>query len=319
MKKGDQLLSEIQINYTDKDINNLLNTVQKKDGPSSSTRHYTQNEDFFLYLPEKYTVPSLPIHHDVKQTVPGKEYLQKIRNVVSELTAIEPDVFQGLTYMFSPSEILKPAFFRLYRVENSHYLFILKIDLMYKPMYNEVVQKGTNDFTSSFTTDKLFLEAIFIPLEKVLIQHGKMVGFKIRQLISDTWIGETGRGYFVQGIWIDNDLTKFFSKLFIPDGKRTYPYYPFICKYRTICHSVINLSVDNRKKYLPYLHNAIQFLLPQLSDIQQSIRGDSFSADMPIFIDLKNKIPENWQDIWTDLSVSPYLNEEDQKEFVIEN
>ncbi len=36
---------------------------------------------------------------------------------------------------------------------------------------------------------------------------------------------------------MDADLTKFFSKLFLPAGKKTYPYYPYLCKYKTVCQS----------------------------------------------------------------------------------
>ncbi len=82
----------------------------------------------------------------------------------------------------------------------------------------------------------------------------------VEQMISDTWIGETGRGYFIQGIWMDADLNKFFTKLVIPQGKRIYPYYPFTSKYRTICHNPIGISSAQRREAIPRLHRFIDFL-----------------------------------------------------------
>jgi hypothetical protein len=137
-------------------------------------------------------------------------------------------------------------------------------------------------------------------------------------MISQTWIGETGRGYLVRGVWMDNDLTKFFSKLFFPAGKRLYPYYPFFCKYKTVCQMVPDLGAEGKKRALPLLHRAIQYLQPEMERIQKSLRGQGFSDALPEFRELKEKIPPYWQDAWSNLTVTPYLNRNEMKEFKLD-
>ncbi len=55
---------EIRINFTDREINSTLSKYSVS--PSPISRHYNQNEDFFLKLNEDFFVPSFPIHHDVR-------------------------------------------------------------------------------------------------------------------------------------------------------------------------------------------------------------------------------------------------------------
>ena len=129
---------------------------------------------------------------------------------------------------------------------------------------------------------------------------------------------ETGRGYFVQGIWMDHELTKFFSKLFVPTGKRLYPFYPFQCRYRTICSTVIATNAEERRTVPPQLHRALQFVSPVMDTIQDALRESDFSEQLDIFQALKRKVPQFWNTIWSDLQIKPYLNNQDMKEFVVE-
>jgi hypothetical protein len=228
-------------------------------------------------------------------------------------------VFKDITYFFDPAEILRPCFFKIYKVEESYYLYLMRLDLMAKTTACRVIERGTNDTTPEFATSRLYLEPVVIPLSEVVRQDGKVRAFRILQTISQTWIGESGRGYFVQGIWMDMDLTKFFSKLFLPKGKRTYPFWPYICKYKTICHSVIGLAPDQRKATLPYLHRAIQFLLPAMEKIQAAMKSASFSESLPYFLELKGRIPDAWYEIWRNLKVDAYLNETEAKEYKIDD
>ena len=312
----EKVQNQIRLNYTDKEINELLR--DQRNGETEYTRHYSQNEEFFLKLSSEFTVPSFPIHHDVRIKEPSKRYLSSIKKLFNSIVPHVPKVFNGLTYYFDPADILRPAFFQLYRIGENHYMYMLKVDLTFKPNEHTVLQAGTNDSTPEYSTDKLFLDAIIIPLESVEIVQKRISSFKIRQTISQTWIGETGRGYFVQGIWMDHDLTKFFSKLFLPSGLRTYPYYPFLCRYRTICSTVINTANDERKKTPPLLHRAIDFAIPEIQTIQECLRENEFSEELPEFRKLKQKVPEFWTKVWGNLSIKAYLNEKDMKEFIIE-
>ena len=312
----EKLQTQIRINYTDRDINSMLRS-QATNG-TSYTRHYTQNEEFFLKLSGVFSVPSFPIHHDVRQVEPTQSYLETIKMVLNAVVPLVPQLFEGLTYYFDPTDTLRPAFFQLYRLGDLHYLYLMKIDLTFKHGEHEMTRAGTNDSTPEYRTSKLFLEGIVVPIEQVETEGGKMAGFGVKQTVSQTWIGETGRGYFVQGIWMDHELTKFFSKLFLPKGKRTYPYYPFQCRYRTICSTVIETTSEARKRNPPLLHRALQFVVPVMDTIQESLRSVDFSEQIEAFTKLKRLVPEFWSNVWSKIAVTPYLNERDMKEFRID-
>jgi hypothetical protein len=314
----EQISNEIGVGYSDRDINAILEATGRD--PRPYTRHFSQGEDFFLKLEKEFTVPHFPIHHDVRRAEPGAEYLRALSEVVEQAAMLAPQALRDLTYFFDPAEILRPCFYKLYRIEDSSYLYLLRVDLAMKGSDSAVVHRGTNDTTAMYRSRKLFLENTVIPLSDVLRdKEGRVKAFRVRQTISQTWIGEFGRGYFQQGIWMDLDLTRFFSRLFLPVGRRTYPFYPFLCKYKTICESVIDLSPEGRTTTMPSLHRAIGFLLPAMEAIQSEMRHGGFTEDMKIFRDLKARVPEAWYEPWEGIRVEPYLNESEMKEFRIED
>ena len=308
---------EIRINYTNREINGMLSA--RASGPSTITRHYSQNEEFFVKIGDDFFVPSFPIHHDVTRQEPTKRYLEILKIFLSGVVPLVPQVFTGLTYFFDPTDILRPGFFQLYRLGDIHYLYMLKIDLAYKPHDHDIARQGTNDTTAEYRSRKLFLDATVIPLDSVERLDDKIEGFKVKQTVSQTWIGETGRGYMMQGIWIDHDLTKFFTRLFVPPQKRVYPYFPFQCRYKTICQEIIDLDPDGRKKNAPYLHRALAFVTPVMKIIENALRTGEFSEDLPAFKALKKRIPGIWDNIWDEIHINAYLNEHDMREYVVAN
>lgn len=313
----ERILNEIQITYTDTEINNMIKSAEDRQGKFS--KHYNQSEEFFIKLDKEISIPNLPVHHDIKSIKPSDIYLKGIRQVVSQLTALIPKIFTNLIYFFDPGEILRPCFFQIFRIGEKQYLYLLRLDLSFR-MHNAVMlDKGTNNLTPAYKSRNLFMEADFIPLEKVKTSNGKITSFAIRQLISQTWIGETGRGYFIQGIWIDLELSKYFSKLFIPEGKRSYPYFPFTCKYRTVSHSTLELDLEGRKKHLPYLVKAINFLEPRLHAIEKSLKNTTFTLQNALFQQQKKEVPPGWENVWENLHVKPYLNSKDMKEYSVDN
>jgi hypothetical protein len=175
--------------------------------------------------------------------------------------------------------------------------------------------RGDNDHAPSFRTRELYLESSFIPLARVEAQDGRPQGLHVDQAISNTWVGETGRGYFVQGIWMDNDLTRFFSRLLLPAGQRTYPFYPYLCRYKTLCQNVIRFSAGERNAALPYLDRAYVFLKPVMGRVESALKGEEFSEDNPVFRELKARVPESWYRPWEGLKLEAYLNEQDLKEY----
>ena len=313
----EQLVNEIRPGYGDPAINERLKQLGAKSN-QTYTMHYSQSEDFFLELSSPYTVPSFPIHHDVRQAVPRADYSNSLRQCMDQILLASPGIFSDLTYFFDPGEIIKPCFYRLYKIEDEYYLYLLRINLQYRPLESELLERGKNDSTAVFSTRRLYLESDVLPLASVLTELGKVIAFTVKQTISQTWIGETGQGYLVRGIWMDMELTKFFSKLFLPTGKRSYPFYPFTCKYKTICLTIPDPRPENRRTLLPYLHGAIKVLTPRMEDIQQSLKGATFSESLPLFQELRPLVQESLFKPWTNLTVVPYLNANEQKEFRVE-
>lgn len=305
----------IRIHARDEKIDALLREEQGEG--VAYTRHFNQSEDFFLKLAEPLEVPSFSIHHDIRRSDPSPQYLITLRELVGRLKRLIPDILRDVQYLFDPAEVLRPAFFRLFRLNDQLYLFHLKIDLVFRPQQHEVITRGTNDTTPVYRTDQLIIDANVIPLRGLEgAEHNPTVLF-VEELISETWIGETGRGYFVQGIWIDSDLTKFFTKLMIPRGKRLYPYFPFNSKFRTVCLAPLDLEAGARRRAIPFLHRARDFLKPHLEMIQQVLREKEFSEELPLFQELKERVPPEMEKFWEPLSMKVYLNEEDMKEFQV--
>jgi hypothetical protein len=307
--------SEIRCIYTDPKINARLSELPTQTG--SYSRHFNQVEEFFLRLEGEFTVPQLPIHHDVRNLQPEPGYLRLLGEVLEQLGSLAPQVFRRLSYLFDPSDILRPGFYRCYSHEQMPYLYLVRLNLTYRPLVHRVVLKGDNDHTAAYASRDLHLEATFIPLREV--EEGAVGRFLIDETISNTWVTQTGRGYFVQGIWMDNDLTRFFSKLLLPPGLRSYPYYPYLCRYRTVCQSVICLDAEARERLLPGLHRALDFLRPVMPRVEQSLRGGSFSETDPLYEELKARVPVEWYEIWRGLRVETYLNEADMKEYRVEH
>jgi len=309
-------LGEIRIPFMDPAINQLLRAAPAE--PGVYTTHFNQSEDFFVLLETPYTVPPLPIHHDVRIPQPGEGYLAPLSALLSQLTGLVPGLFHDLAYFFDPGDILHPTFFQLFKMGEMHYLYLLKLDLGFRTHEHEIVTRGTNDLTPAYTSRRLFIEGALVPVQEVRKEGERIVAFSVNQTISNTWIGEAGRGYLIQGIWMDADLTKFFSKLLLPKGLRSYPYYPFVCRYRTVCHVVVHLSPEGRREQVPYLHKAFQFLQPEMRNIEAALRGSEFSEALPTFQAIKQRVPDYWKDLWSSLRVTPYLNENDMKEYKIE-
>jgi len=313
----EQLLSEIRISYADQEVNRLLASIPGDAQNTPYSMRFNQSEEYFVELGRPVVIPHFSIHHDVRQSVPSAVYIYALREVVSQLTNLLPDCFHGLTYFFDPAEILKPCFFRLYKVEGNTYLYLLRIDLLARPLEGEILERGDNDTTSAYSSTRLYMESELIPLSAVMWENGRIRAFRIRELISQTWIGETGRGYLVRGIWMDSDLTKFFTRLFMITGRRLYPFYPLYCKYKTICAMAPVLGSEGRRTMLPLLHRCIQFIQPELGQIQSAIKSTPFSESLPAFGTLRNRIPEAWRTALRPFRSEAYLNEREQKEYIL--
>jgi len=282
----------IRIYYTDSELNNLLASTPTRAHKQPYVRRFNYNEEYFLRLPAYLEIPSFRIHHDVREHAPESGYMEKLRSIVSEVQAIHPSVFCGLTYIFDPSDIFRPRFFRLYSFEDAIYLYLLELDLLFKPQYSKIIERGTNDTSHRYRTESLFLEAILIPLERVNRRDNGIESFEVLETIEDTWVGERGRGYFIQGIWIDNALSKFISTLFAPPGKSIYPVRPFLCKFKTICATIIDFEERGVERALPYLARVLRFIGPEIRGIEHELKDHDFSPELGIYKLLKDRVPD---------------------------
>lgn len=313
----DQLQNEIRVASLDPEINALLASIPAEAEDCEYGILFNQAEELHLALPSELLFPKLPIHHDVHIPEAPASYARALRGFMEELVRLLPATFRGLTYYFDPAEILKPCFYRLYKVEESVYLFHLRINLAQHPFEGEVLEPGSNDFTPAYRCAKLWVESEILPLEAVMWEHGRVKAFRIRQLISNTWIGETRRGYYVQGIWMDDELSRFFTKLFLPEGTRIYPWFPVFCKYKTVCATSPTPGPEGRKRILPLLHRAISFIGPEMERIQRSLKDQDFSDKMPEFLELRARVPSSWREVFRGFATRPYLNGRDMKEYAL--
>ena len=308
--------NEIRVSYSDPEMDALLAGVGDESRPLS--RHFNQTEDFFVLLEDEYTVPHMSIHHDVRLPRPDFSYMTSLIWVTEQLVRLAPQVFKGLTYFFNPVETLRPCFYRLQTFEHREYLYLMRVDLMVSPLESTVVEPGDGSKTALLRTRKLFLEAALVPLTEVCRDNSGIQSFRVMQTISETWIGEKGYRNMRQGIWMDADLTRFFSRLFLPADRKTYPYYPYPCKYQTLCLFPVRMSPRDREACVPSLHRSLEFLLPVMGRVETEMRA-GFSEKMDFFLELKQKIPSDWFDQWKSIRVEAYLNESEKKEFRIED
>lgn len=308
---------KIELNYTIPGLNRFLKELPAE-GPRF-TRHYDQGEDFFLKLPEPLVIPSLQIHHDISRKEPESDYKERIEDLIRRTGELIPGVIKDLSYFFDPAEIHKPSFFQVYRYKESYFLYLLRLDLMMRPGYGEVLTPGTNDKTPEYRTDRLYLERSLIPLDTVEQNNGRMAALFLKQLFSETWVGQQGKGYFASGIWIDREISRFLTALFLPEKKRYYPYFAFTCEHKTVTFLPLALDSRGRKAQLPLFQAALQFITPQTARLESALREQEFDKEMPLYRELKPLLPEAFYEPWDGLNVTIYLNEKEMKEFSLDD
>lgn len=310
----------LPITYTDADVTRMIRGDSGAAGEYTS--HFTGNEEFFVRLPQPIEVPSFPVHHDLDDPMPHRRLSAAVRSVVGQIHRMNGSLLGGLTHLFDPATNVRPGFFRLYRIDSISFLYLVQLDLTYRPRRGSLVERTTNLETATFRTRDLFLEADLYPLVDTETENGRLRAMTIEQAVSDTWIGETGRGYMRAGMWLDRDLTKFFSRLFVPSDIQTYPYFPFNCKYRAIAHSVVNFDEESRRRSVALLKRARETLLPHLREVEDELRKvqqNGFSESLPTFTRLKREVDARWRKPWEHLSVRRYLNDEDEREFEVKH
>ncbi len=312
----EQILNIIPVYYTNNEINGI---IEKCKGVGTDfTLHFSQNEDFFLDVKKDFRIPHIPVHHDIKKKEPDEKYLVFLKSVLETITPMIAPVIRDTTYFFDSSEMLRPCFYRLYSLNGNDYIYIVRLDLSFKPGECEIIEMGSNDITHLFSSRSIFLDVDIHPVEKT-VKSGNGIDIYIKQSVSQTWIGETGRGYFIQGIWIDTELTKFFSKLFTDEKSSTYPYYPFSCKYRTLSHFPVDYSETGREKHIKLLDSAGSFINPYIKEIESVLKDNEFSPDLELFKEIKKQIDPDFYSFFSGYRIKRYLNDRGMKEYELAN
>jgi len=288
--------------------------------PSSETKldlHFSQNEDFFIHLPKEIDIPSFPVHHDVRIKTMLDSEKKPLQEALEQLSPFFSSYLQGSRFFFDPTENQKPSFVQLMKIEEQIYACIIRFDLAFRASHGTITQKGSNDFTHYYKTQNIFIESDIVPLKGLKSLNQSSLELSLIQNISDTWIGETGRGYFVQGIWLDREISKFFSKLFTPKGLSLYPYYPLNCKFRSICMENLNMTASGRKKAVQFLHAARKYLEPRIESIELALRSNDFSEDLELFKSLKEELADSLDQYFKSYKIHRYLNQDEMKEYEI--
>jgi hypothetical protein len=298
---------------TDSRINQTLS--ESRSEGIAYTRHFSQDEDFFLRLEEPFTIPSFKIHHNIGQHTPEKEYTDSLLPFVEELHRLLPGVFTGLRWFFDFREHLKPTFFHLLKRNNYFYLYTLVVDLLYKPRGCEIIKQGSNSLTPAYKTRNLYLDSYIVRLEGQLEDVGTEKHGFIPKLFNDTFIGESGRGYFVQGTWIDPLLNRFLSKLFVPQGKRVYPYFPFRCIHDSVATTVLGFQPEARRRATIIHDQVMDFLSPFAQSIQNVLKKNEFSVELPLFQKIQKQVPSGIKSYFLDYDLEVNLNEDNQREY----
>ena len=301
--------NRIDVSCTDERINILLS---QDTGAQYSVPHtfcYNQNEDQFIFLDEAISIPSMPVHHTMNNPLPPDGYIEMITKLSADLMRLVPHLIAGTKWYFDPVDIHTPTFYRIIRIEDTDYLYLLLVDLTCRPLDSEITEEGTNNRTHAYKTNRLYFECDYFPIQAI---DDKRSILTLKQSIPVTWKGEAGQGYMIHGIWMDADINKFFSKLILPSGKRNYPYYPVNCKLH--CVSMNAFGLDSPA----LLHEIRKRIEPALDSILRDLQSTTFSELLPLFAQLKKNIPESLGRTWDSLEVRVILNSRDQKEYIVE-
>lgn len=303
--------SKIDFSTTDESINRILhrNTILPQGKTELHTCCFNQNEDQFLLMEKPLDVPALPIHHTIDDRVPPPEYIAKIALICEYLMEHCPSLTANTTWFFDPAAIHTPSFYRIITIEGQHYLYLLMIDLTCRPLESTMLEQGSNNRTHAYRTNRIYFECDYFPLEEVdAVSHS----VTLKQTIPATWKGEAGQGYMIHGIWMDSDINKFFSKLILPSDKRNHPYYPITCKQHCVTMNAFGQTGPE------LFHRIREYIEPSLNEILEDLQTTPFSELLPLYKQLKSAIPIEIGLRWNNLAVRAYLNERDQKEYIVE-
>ncbi len=294
-------------------LNRLCAELHSADDAVGVTMHLDEAERFFLRLPERIQVPSFPIHHQMDIETPPDTYRRSLYELIRQIAREVPGLLAGLTYHFDPRHIFHPVFLRTEEVKNTPVIVRVQFDLGISPKRHAIERAATNDKTAQYVTRDIYTDIDIVPAHRV---PGAVP--EIRRVINNTWIGETGRGYIAQGIWMDRDLSRFFSALVEADGRSLYPYLPFSCRFGSISHrppAWRRSDVSRAAERLTVLH---EILTPIIDDITGVLQFEAFSRSHSLFKRIRKSVPAWLREAFESVDIRAYLRDDGRKEFYID-
>ncbi|MFW6368200.1 MAG: hypothetical protein ACOCZ9_00555 [Spirochaetota bacterium] len=280
-------------------VNILCRSLQGLKDVADIALMFDEEERSFFRLPVAVPVPSFPVHHDLRNTVPSADYIHRLTSVLNELSAQVPELLVGTRIRFDPARVLQPVFHRPLNgsegndgternrsepgTSEPQVALRVQIDLRSHPQHTRVIRSAGNDYTAEYETRDLYADVEIVAVEED--------GCSVRQLLSPTWIGERGRGYVAQGIWIDRDLTRFFTALVEPSPAQLYPYYPFSSRFRSLTHRPPSWKREDITLSVERYQHISAVLFPAIPEIERTFRAKGFSRDLPLISELSGRIP----------------------------
>jgi hypothetical protein len=305
-------VADLAFSVTDPEIEELLHPREPQGQPFSC--HYSQEEDFFLRLPKPFEVPSMNVYHPFDNPVPGDDYLKALRGVLQTLTPRLPAVFADLSWRFDPNDILRPSFVQKLESNGQIFFYLLRIDLNFRGRYSQILKPSSNDRTPAWRSDCLFLESYLFPAVE-LRQSDKEWSVDIKRLFGKTWKGEVGRGYLRQGVWIDQDISKFLSFVVLGPKSKIHPHYPLVCRLNTLALRVPDLNPQARVEACDDLAQAWEFFSPWAGEIEDHLFHTRFHKESPLFLQVCAQVPTPLGRRFHNFQVAGYLDSTGQKEF----
>jgi hypothetical protein len=278
-------------------------------------RCFTQEEELFVRLSEPLLVASIDIHHDVTKITPSAEYVGFIQHLSSELARRLPALFSGLTWFFDPRDTLHPLFIQMLGAKDKRYLYVLRVDLTWRARFCEVLERGSNSRTPKYRTNSLFIESEILPLE-TLYSSATEKRLHLAKLFQNTWKGESGRRYHVEGQWIDQDITKFVTRAVLSPGRKTFPFYPLRCRFNTLSAACIELDSQGRRKAATILELAWTQLAKRAPEIQSRLQEIPFTEDDHLLLKVREACQPLVEPRLGNYRLEAYLNSHEQKEYL---
>lgn len=271
---------------------------------------FNEEGRFFFRVPIAISIPSFPVHHDLHNETPPDDYTARLVSILNELTAQVPELFAGTRMYFDPARAFQPFFQRLLSTSAPPMALRVQLDLRVQPEHDQIIRSADNDYTAEYITRDIYADAELVPV--------KEDGLTIEQLLNPTWIGERGRGYTAQGIWIDRDITRFFTALVEPAPARLYPYYPFSSRFRSLTHRPPSWKQRDVELSTERLRQMSAAVVPLIPDIEHTFRTRSFSRDLPLLQELSGCIPPWIRESFEGVRCRRSLTSDGQMEYTLE-